>query len=148
MRHAFEDYAPFKKGAIDKRMQGVLVSKQVGSVGAFSLFNWQARGKLIIGPQIDVYEGMVIGIHSRDNDPVVNVTKAKQLTNVRAAGTGEHIILIPPVQFSLEHALEFINDDELVEVTPKNIRICKKLLKENERKTNVFKEAICCNTFD
>jgi len=100
----------------------------------FALFNLQERGRLMIGPNIDVYEGMIIGIHSRSNDLVVNPTKGKQLTNVRASGTDENIVLTPPIRFSLEQALDFIEDDELVEVTPESIRIRKKLLKENERK--------------
>ncbi len=89
---------------------------------------------MFIGPQTEVYEGMIVGIHTRDNDLVVNVTKEKQLTNIRAAGTDENIILTPPIKLTLEHALEFIEDDELVEITPKNIRLRKKFLKEHDRK--------------
>jgi GTP-binding protein len=98
------------------------------------LFNLQERGRLFIEPQTVCYEGMIVGIHARDNDLVVNVTKEKQLTNMRASGTDENIILTPPIKFSLEQALEFIDDDELVEVTPKSIRLRKKELKETDRK--------------
>ncbi len=94
----------------------------------------QERGRMLISPQTEVYEGMIIGIHTRDNDLVVNVTKGKQLTNIRAAGSDENILLIPPILMTLEQALEFIDDDELVEVTPKYIRVRKKFLKEHERK--------------
>ena len=105
-----------------------------GKVLAYALFSLQERGRLFIEPNVDVYEGQIIGLHSRDNDLTVNPTKAKQLTNVRASGTDENIILTPPVRHTLEQALEFIDDDELVEVTPNFIRIRKKLLTENERK--------------
>jgi len=123
-----------KEGESVTRNNGVLVSMVQGKVLGFALFNLQERGRLMIGPNIDVYEGMIIGIHSRSNDLVVNPTKGKQLTNVRASGTDENIVLTPPIRFSLEQALDFIEDDELVEVTPESIRIRKKLLKENERK--------------
>ena len=111
-----------------------MIANGLGKATGFSLFNLQERGQLFIGPQVEVYEGMVIGIHSRENDLVVNPTKAKQLTNIRAAGSDENIILTPPIRQSLEQALAFINDDELVEITPLNIRMRKKYLKENERK--------------
>jgi GTP-binding protein len=101
---------------------------------AYALFNLQERGRLMIGHGAPVYEGMIIGIHSRGNDLVVNPTKAKQLTNIRAAGTDENLVLTPPIRYSLEQALEFIDDDELVEVTPQSIRLRKKLLTEVERK--------------
>ena len=101
---------------------------------AFALFNLQNRGRMMVSPNDVVYEGMVVGIHSRGNDLVVNPLKAKQLTNIRAAGSDENILLTPPVRHSLEQALEFIEDDELVEVTPENIRLRKKLLKEHERR--------------
>jgi GTP-binding protein len=101
---------------------------------AYALFNLQERGQLFIKPGVDVYEGMIIGIHSRNNDITVNPLKSKQLTNIRAAGSDENVILTPPVQVTLEYALEFIDDDELVEVTPDSIRIRKKYLKEHERK--------------
>lgn len=105
-----------------------------GKALAYALFSLQERGRLFINPNVDVYEGQIIGLHSRDNDLTVNPTKAKQLTNIRAAGTDENIVLTPPVRHSLEQALEFIDDDELVEVTPSHIRIRKKFLKEYERK--------------
>ena len=101
---------------------------------AYALFNLQERGRLMIGPQEEVYEGMVVGVHARGSDLVVNPLKAKQLTNIRAAGSDENVLLTPPVRFTLEQALEFIDDDELVEVTPRSIRVRKKLLKEHERK--------------
>jgi GTP-binding protein len=100
----------------------------------FALFNLQERGRMLIDPNVDVYEGQIIGIHSRGNDLVVNPTKGKQLTNMRASGTDENIVLTPPIRFSLEQALDFIEDDELVEVTPNSLRIRKKLLTETERK--------------
>lgn len=134
MHHVFDLYGPVKKGTIANRANGVMISNQVGKATGFSLFNLQERGKLLIGPQTDVYEGMIVGIHSRDNDLVVNVVKGKQLTNVRASGSDENIILTPPITFSLEQALEFIADDELLEVTPHYLRLRKKFLKEHERK--------------
>jgi GTP-binding protein len=112
----------------------VLVSNVSGKALAYSLFNLQERGRLFVGHSEPVYEGMLIGIHSRGNDLVVNPTKGKQLTNVRAAGSDENILLTPPIRFSLEQALEFIDDDELVEVTPTSIRLRKKLLTESDRK--------------
>ncbi len=130
----FDHYGEVKGGEVGQRNNGVLVSMVQGKVLAYALFTLQERGRLFIDPNIDVYEGQIIGLHSRDNDLVVNPTKAKQLTNVRAAGTDENIILTPPVRHSLEQALEFIDDDELVEVTPNHIRIRKKFLKEHERK--------------
>lgn len=134
LHHVFSHYGPAAKGEFAQRKNGVLISNQEGVAVAFSLWNLQERGRMIIGPQTEVYEGMIVGIHSRDNDLVVNVCKGKQLTNIRAAGSDENILLTPHIQFSLEQALEFIDDDELVEVTPKNIRIRKKFLKEHERK--------------
>ncbi len=134
MHHVFDHYGPSKKGNIGSRMNGVMISNAVGKATAYSLFNLQERGRMLIPPQTEVYEGMLVGIHARDNDLVVNVIKGKQLTNVRASGTDESIILTPHIQFSLEQALEFIEDDELVEVTPKMIRLRKKFLKEHERK--------------
>lgn len=134
LHHVFDHYAPAKKGTIAARINGVLLANQAGKASGFALFNLQARGKLLIGPQTEVYEGMIVGIHTRDNDLVVNVIKGKQLTNIRAAGSDENIILTPPIQFSLEQALEFIADDELVEVTPYHIRLRKKFLKEQDRK--------------
>ncbi len=134
IHHVFEHYAPFKSGAIGARPNGVLIANGAGKALGYALFNLQERGKLFIGPGEEVYEGMVIGIHSRDNDLVVNPLKAKQLTNVRASGSDENIILTPPIRMTLEQAIEFIDEDELVEVTPKNIRIRKKFLLEHERK--------------
>jgi GTP-binding protein len=112
----------------------VLVSNVAGKALAFALFNLQNSGNLFIGHGVDVYEGMIVGIHKRDNDLPVNPTKGKQLTNIRAAGTDENLVLTPPLRYSLEQALEFIDDDELVEITPHNIRIRKKLLSEGERR--------------
>jgi len=132
--HVFDHYGPMKKGDIGQRINGVLISMVTGKALGYALFNLQERGRLFIDHGAEVYEGMIIGIHSRDNDLVVNPTKAKQLTNIRAAGSDENILLTPPIKLSLEQALEFIDDDELVEVTPKSIRIRKKLLLEHERK--------------
>ena len=132
--HSFDSYGPFKAGNIGQRSKGVLISKDQGKALAYALFNLQARGKLFIGHAEEVYGGMVIGINSREDDMVVNPLKAKQLTNIRAAGTDENLILTKPIRMTLEQALEFIDDDELVEVTPESIRIRKKLLGENERK--------------
>ena len=134
MYHVFEDYAPRVPGHIAQRNNGALVSMAHGKALAYSLFNLQERGRLFIGHGAPVYEGMIIGIHQRDNDLVVNPTKAKQLTNVRAAGTDENLVLSPPIRFSLEQALEFLDDDELLEVTPTNLRLRKKTLTESDRK--------------
>ena len=130
----FDHYGPVKSGDLARRTNGVLISNAQGKALAYALFNLQERGRLFIGHGDEVYEGMVIGIHSRDNDLVVNPLKAKQLTNIRAAGSDENLLLTPPLRMSLEQALEFIDDDELVEVTPAAIRIRKKLLREHERK--------------
>ena len=130
----FDHYGPKKDGLGKTRHNGVLISMATGKALAYALFNLQDRGRLFIGHGDEVYEGMVIGIHSRDNDLTVNPLKAKQLTNIRAAGSDENLILTPPIRNTLEQALEFIDDDELVEVTPKSIRIRKKYLTENERK--------------
>ncbi len=132
--HVFDHYGPKIDGAIGQRQNGVLISSATGKALAYALFNLQERGRLMIGHAEPVYEGMVVGIHSRANDLVVNPLKAKQLTNIRAAGTDENLVLTRPVRMTLEQALEFIDDDELVEVTPKTIRIRKKLLLEHERK--------------
>ena len=134
MTSIFDRYAPTKQGDLAKRQNGVLVSMVKGKTLAYALFNLQERGRLFLGHGVEVYEGQVIGLHARSNDLPVNPTKAKQLTNIRAAGTDENLVLSPPINHSLEQALEFIEDDELVEVTPKSVRIRKKLLKENERK--------------
>ena len=132
--HAFETYAPKVPIALGGRVNGVLVSMAGGKSLAYALFNLQERGRMFIAPGTEVYEGMVVGIHTRDNDLIVNPMKAKQLTNIRAAGHDENILLTPPIDVTLEYALEFIDDDELVEVTPQSIRIRKKFLKEHERK--------------
>ncbi|MFP5383437.1 MAG: translational GTPase TypA [Gammaproteobacteria bacterium] len=131
---SFSHYGPMKSGDVANRANGVMISMVNGGVLGYALFNLQERGRLFVEPGIEVYEGMVVGIHSRGNDMVVNPTKGKQLTNMRASGSDENIILTPPIKLTLESALEFIEDDELVEVTPKNIRVRKKYLKENERK--------------
>ncbi|MCH9693847.1 MAG: translational GTPase TypA [Gammaproteobacteria bacterium] len=132
--HVLDDYAPRVKGMIAQRNNGTLVSMVHGKALAYSLFNLQERGKLFIGHGAPVYEGMIVGIHKRQNDLVVNPTKGKQLTNVRAAGTDENLVLTPPLRYSLEQSLEFLDDDELLEVTPLHLRLRKKSLKETDRK--------------
>ncbi|MGD9601612.1 MAG: translational GTPase TypA [Gammaproteobacteria bacterium] len=132
--HTFEKYAPVKPGVVGARVNGVLISNAEGKALAYALFSLQERGRLFVGHGDEVYEGMIIGLHSRDNDLVVNPLKAKQLTNIRAAGSDENLLLTPPIRFDLEQALEFIADDELVEVTPGAIRIRKRMLKETDRK--------------
>jgi len=139
--HIFDGYAPRASGTIGQRINGALVSMVNGKALAYTLFALQERGSLFIGHGVEVYEGMIIGIYSRDNDLMVNPTKGKQLTNIRSAGADENIILVPPIKFSLEQALEFIDDDELVEVTPLSIRLRKKHLTENERKRESRKTA-------
>jgi GTP-binding protein len=134
MYSTFDRYGVLKRGQFGKRTNGVLISNDNGKAVAYALFTLQERGRLFIGHGDEVYEGMVIGIHSRDNDLVVNPLKEKKLTNIRAAGSDENILLTPPIRMSLEQALEFINDDELVEVTPNFTRVRKKLLKEHDRK--------------
>ena len=134
LNSTFSHYGEFKAGDMAQRNNGVLVSMVKGKVLAFALFNLQERGRMLIDPNVEVYEGQIIGIHSRGNDLVVNPTKGKQLTNMRASGTDENVILTPPVRFSLEQALDFIEDDELAEITPNHIRLRKKLLTETERK--------------
>lgn len=135
LHHVFDHMGPMENNeAINKRKNGVLICNEPGKSTAYSLWYLQERGRMLIGPQTEVYEGMVIGIHSRDNDLVVNCIKGKKLTNVRAAGSDENILLVPHIQFTLEQALDFIEDDELVEITPHHIRIRKKLLTANERK--------------
>ncbi|MCC5796509.1 MAG: translational GTPase TypA [Methylophaga sp.] len=130
----FDHYAPMKPGSFGKRINGVLIANGVGKAVAFAIFNLQERGRMFIGHGDEVYEGMIVGIHSRDNDLVVNPLKGKQLTNVRASGSDEAVTLVPPIRMSLEQSLEFIDDDELLEVTPKSLRLRKKLLLEHERK--------------
>lgn len=132
--HTFDHYAPCKSNTSVSRNNGVMIANMAGQARAYALWNLQERGRMFIEPQTEVYEGMIVGLYSRDNDLVVNVTKEKQLTNIRAAGTDENILLTPPIKMSLEQALSFIADDELVEITPKKMRVRKKLLKEHERK--------------
>ena len=132
--HVFDKYDVYIKETLGQRNNGVLVSMVQGKALAYALFNLQERGKLMASHSDEVYEGMIIGIHSRQNDLVVNPTKAKQLNNIRAAGNDENIVLTPPIRFSLEQALEFVDDDELLEVTPKSLRLRKKLLAEVDRK--------------
>ena len=134
MYHTFQCFAARKSGVIGNRSNGVLISNGAGKALAYALFNLQNRGRLFIGHADEVYEGMIVGIHSRDNDLVVNPTKAKQLNNIRAAGNDENLLLTPPIDFDLEQALEFIDDDELVEITPTAIRVRKRFLKEPDRR--------------
>ncbi|MBS1174564.1 MAG: typA [Burkholderiaceae bacterium] len=135
MSHVFDAYEPVDaKTEMPKRRNGVLISQEDGAAVAYALWKLQDRGKMFVEHNTPLYEGMIIGIHSRDNDLVVNPVKGKQLTNVRASGTDEAVRLVPPIQMSLEYAVEFIEDDELVEVTPKSIRLRKRYLTENERK--------------
>ncbi|GAA5132297.1 translational GTPase TypA [Thalassotalea piscium] len=132
--HTFLEYGPHKGGDIGQRLNGVMIANATGKALTNALFNLQSRGRLFIGHGVDVYEGQIIGIHNRDNDLTVNALKGKQLTNVRSSGTDEAQTLTPPIVMSLEQALEFIDNDELVEVTPESIRIRKKFLKESDRK--------------
>ena len=135
MSHVFDAYeAVDVKAEMPGRRNGVLISQEDGAAVAYALWKLQDRGRMFVEHNSPVYEGMIIGIHSRDNDLVVNPIKGKQLTNVRASGTDEAVRLVPPIQMSLEYAVEFIEDDELVEVTPKSIRLRKRFLKEHERK--------------
>jgi GTP-binding protein len=134
MFHGFDHYGPRGEGDVGQRQKGAIVSMASGKALAFALWNIQERGKLFIGHGTEVYEGMVIGINARDDDMLVNPLKGKKLTNMRASGTDEAVVLVPPIRVTLEFALQFINDDELVEITPESIRIRKKLLLEHERK--------------
>ncbi|HMN43008.1 MAG TPA: translational GTPase TypA [Povalibacter sp.] len=134
MHHIFDHFAPVLDRDIGQRQNGVLIANSQGKALAYALFSLQERGKLMIGHGDEVYEGQVIGIHSRDNDLVVNPLKGKKLTNIRAAGKDENVVLVPPIRYTLEQAMEFIGDDELVEVTPTAIRLRKRFLKEHERK--------------
>jgi GTP-binding protein len=129
----FENYGPWK-GPIPGRLKGVMVSGNQGKTTGYAMFSLQERGSLFVNPGNEVYEGMIVGENNRDNDLIVNVTREKHLTNVRASGSDENIILTPPRTFTLETAIDFINDDEVVEVTPKSIRLRKRLMKEHERK--------------
>jgi len=132
--HVFERYRPATTGGIAERRNGALISNATGKALGYALFNLQERGRMLVSPGDEIYEGQVVGIHSRDNDLTVNPLKAKQLTNIRAAGSDENILLTPPVKFTLEQALEFIEDDELVEITPNAIRVRKRHLTEQDRK--------------
>ena len=134
LHHVFDHYGPVKQAGVNQRANGAMISNATGKAVAYGLFNLQERGRLFIAPGEPVYEGQVIGIHARDNDLTVNPLKAKQLTNIRAAGRDENILLTPPLKFTLEQAMEFIEDDELVEITPHHIRLRKRYLKEHERK--------------
>ncbi|MCH8490270.1 MAG: translational GTPase TypA [Oceanicaulis sp.] len=134
MFHTFDHYAPRAVGEVGQRPKGAIISMDSGKALAFALWNIQERGKLFIGHGTEVYEGMIIGINARDDDMIVNPLKGKKLTNMRASGTDEAVVLVTPIRLTLEYALEFINDDELVEVTPQTIRVRKKLLLEHERK--------------
>ncbi|KAG0162071.1 hypothetical protein DFQ30_004004, partial [Apophysomyces sp. BC1015] len=141
-RHAYATAAPssceistpMRDGTIGERRNGVLISQDDGAAVAYALWKLQDRGRMFVSPGDALYEGMIIGIHSRDNDLVVNPIRGKQLTNVRASGTDEAVRLVPPIQLTLEYAVEFIDDDELVEVTPQSIRLRKRHLKEHERR--------------
>ncbi|PWT71784.1 MAG: translational GTPase TypA [Proteobacteria bacterium] len=139
--HVFDDYGPVKPDMPERR-NGVLISAEEGAAVPYALFNLEPRGRMFVSPGEPVYEGMVIGIHSRDNDLVVNPVKTKKLTNIRAAGKDENVILTPPIELTLESAVEFIADDELVEITPKSIRIRKRYLTEHERKRASRSEAV------
>jgi len=133
MSHVFDGYAPMR-GDVAERRNGVLISNENGEAVAYALWYLQERGRMFVNPGEKLYEGMIIGIHSRENDLVVNPIKTKKLTNIRAAGKDDAILLTPPIELTLEYAVEFIADDELVEVTPQSIRIRKRYLTENERK--------------
>jgi GTP-binding protein len=135
MSHVFDGYAPLR-GDMAERRNGVLISMENGEAVAYALFSLQERGKLFVSHGEKLYEGMIVGIHSRENDLVVNPIKTKKLTNVRASGKDDAIILTPPIDLTLEYAVEFIADDELVEVTPQSIRIRKRYLTESDRKRN------------
>jgi GTP-binding protein len=140
MSHIFDDYAPVKPD-LPGRHNGVLISQDDGEAVAYALWKLEDRGRMFVSPGDKLYEGMIIGIHSRDNDLVVNPIKGKQLTNVRSSGTDEAVRLTTPIQLTLESAVEFIDDDELVEITPKSIRMRKRFLKEHERKRASREEA-------
>src|SRR6185503_1166975 len=132
--HVFDHYGPVAEGAIAKRQNGVMISNGKGMAPAYALVGLQERGRLLVSEGDEIYEGQLVGIHAKDNDLTVNALRAKQLTNIRAAGKDDNVQLTPPIRMSLEQALEFIEDDELVEVTPKAVRLRKKHLTENERK--------------
>ncbi len=132
--HSFMEYRPVDGGTVGERQLGVLVSIDEGQTTAYSLGGVESRGVMFVGPGVDVYEGMIVGEHSRDNDLTVNVTKGKQMTNTRSSNKDSTVVLKKPRVFGLEACLDYINEDELVEVTPKNIRLRKRLLTENERR--------------
>jgi GTP-binding protein len=134
LHHVFDHYGPVVQRELGQRPNGVLIANGQGTALAYSLFSLQERGRLCIGPGEEVYEGMIIGLNNRDNDLVVNPLKGKKLTNMRAAGKDENVVLTPPIRFSLEQAMEFIDDDELIEITPTSIRLRKRNLRENDRK--------------
>lgn len=134
LHHIFDHIGPMEGGAVNKRLNGVLIANEPGVATGYAIWNLQERGRMFIEPQTEVYEGMLLGIHSRDNDLVVNITKEKKLTNMRASGSDENILLVPPIKMSLEQALDFIEDDELVEITPLHVRLRKKFLTASERK--------------
>ena len=134
MHHVFEAYGPVSDRGARRRPNGVLISNGQGRTLGYALFNLQERGQLMIGPGEDVYEGQIVGVHARGNDLTVNPMKAKQLTNIRAAGRDENVLLTPPLRLGLEQAMEFIEDDELVEITPAHIRLRKRHLQESERR--------------
>ena len=134
MSHVFDEYGPVRPGEVGERRNGVLISQDDGEAVAYALWKLQERGRMFVTPGEKLYEGMIIGIHTRDNDLIVNPVKEKKLTNVRASGKDEHIDLVPAIQLTLESAVEFIADDELVEITPQSIRLRKRYLKEHERK--------------
>jgi GTP-binding protein len=134
LHHVFDHYGPVVQRELGQRANGVLIANGQGTALAYSLFTLQERGRLCIGPGEEVYEGMIIGLNNRDNDLVVNPLKGKKLTNMRAAGKDENVVLTPPIRFSLEQAMEFIDDDELIEVTPSSIRLRKRNLRETDRK--------------
>jgi GTP-binding protein len=133
MSHVFDEYDAVKPDMPERR-NGVLISAEQGEAVPYALFKLEPRGRMFVSPGDPVYEGMVIGIHARDNDLVVNPVREKKLTNIRAAGKDENVVLTPPIQHTLESAIEFIADDELVEITPKSIRVRKRYLSEHERK--------------
>lgn len=141
LHHLFDHYGELEREIINERQNGVLISNDAGKATGYSLWNLQERGRMLIGPQTEVYEGMIIGIHARDNDLVVNVIKGKQLTNVRASGSDDAIILTPHIKLSLEQALDFIAEDELVEITPHHIRVRKKILSESDRRREGRKQS-------
>jgi GTP-binding protein len=141
LHHVFDRYAPVKSGPLAQRPKGVLISNGTGKALAYALFNLQERGKLFVGPGEPVYEGQIVGEHVRANDLTVNPLKAKQLSNVRAAGKDDNVLLTPATRLSLEQALEFIDDDELVEITPEAIRLRKEHLAEGRRRQEARKQA-------